>query len=601
MKKLVVLVCLVFCFGFVVAEEFRVNQGGTGGARSVEWFNTPGSWEENGGEIGPGDIIYFEGTINDEVSVHGSGTPGNPIILDGYQGGECSPKIKQPCPGVTIDRNHEGRNYYYGIYIDNQDYIEVRDFNIIDGSHGIVIRGEDSTEVDAETSDHILIRDNYLADLGGRGIGSGNHWRRESPHVTVSTTYLTVGGARGDGNVFYNIAYMDSGSASSCITLSYSKDTVISYNTFYNDYSPLVVNGCDAIVTIPNTERLLIEYNSFYGMGEDALDLKGAAQDTIVRFNKADRIFQAAWQIHSLSDNTYVYGNLAEGTWLPTDSKPDGKGNWAGLMVYRSPDNVFFWSNIAYDWDSAGFNSNSDWDNDDPERAKPSSNINVWGNTLAYNNDDGKYSAGFSALDPTSSFSRNNIIYKNSMEAQNNLQMAVNPGVVSGADYDYDMFWTGGDFGMAYEIKSSGVTDFDGFVSETGLEQNAIIVDPLFENPEGRDFRLKEGSPAIDDACVEVKVSDLENWDPPTIQGVDYSLEVTPDLALGPGTDWSQTPPVVEVVSQDDFGDGWECGAYVYGERVCLGFSDVVDAVEDWKVNGDVGALLLVVEGWRNC
>jgi len=56
---------------------------------------------------------------------------------------------------------------------------------------------------------------------------------------------------------------------------------------------------------------------------------------------------------------------------------------------------------------------------------------------------------------------------------------------------DYNLYWNA----SGQKVDFFGLT-FDQWKSK-GMDVHSLIVDPLFENPEKRDFRLKENSPAF--------------------------------------------------------------------------------------------------------
>jgi len=92
-------------------------------AWSVAQFNSSGIWnslpEPDDRFIGPGDIVYFSGTITTWIDVPGSGTCSNKITLDGWKDGTCTP-ISQTC---TNSADFSGA----GIEIE-QDNIVITDF-----------------------------------------------------------------------------------------------------------------------------------------------------------------------------------------------------------------------------------------------------------------------------------------------------------------------------------------------------------------------------------------------------------------------------------------------------------------------------------------
>lgn len=64
-------------------ETFYVSQAGGGGTNAMAWFNGATNWAnpKTSGKVGPGDLVFFVGTITNEVFLRGSGTPSAPITI----------------------------------------------------------------------------------------------------------------------------------------------------------------------------------------------------------------------------------------------------------------------------------------------------------------------------------------------------------------------------------------------------------------------------------------------------------------------------------------------------------------------------------------
>jgi hypothetical protein len=96
------------------AEKHYVTQNGAGAKNgtslanswSVADFNTAANWNSaantDDNKIGPGDSVYFSGTITTKPMVPGSGTVNNHIIIDGYENGDCQPLVAECTNAVNF-------------------------------------------------------------------------------------------------------------------------------------------------------------------------------------------------------------------------------------------------------------------------------------------------------------------------------------------------------------------------------------------------------------------------------------------------------------------------------------------------------------------
>ena len=110
MKKLTTLplaALFVFLATFPAAAEHiyiaQTARGANTGADAANahgytWFNDDGNWSAivaNDGKIGPGDTVHLTGTINNQLSIQGSGTTSNRITI------KFDPGAKMSAPSWT--------------------------------------------------------------------------------------------------------------------------------------------------------------------------------------------------------------------------------------------------------------------------------------------------------------------------------------------------------------------------------------------------------------------------------------------------------------------------------------------------------------------
>ncbi len=563
MKRIIATIITIGCLLlpaqiYAAANNYYVTQNGKGtndgksmvNSWSVSDFNSPANWSttDHPNRIDPGDTVYFSGTVTTILKPQGGGTSGNYITLDGWEGGTCDP-IESECTSsaeITAPK--------YSFWLRNQDYIIIQDFRM--PGNTLQLAG---TSQGAKGSDYIIIRRNFVHDNTGNGIDIDY------------ATYITIGGASGDGNVVKDVGTT---TAHSDVSFESVDDGIISYNWLYATKSTgaSTDRGIDGIVTQP-ADGVLIEYNTIHShkakhsyYGENAIDLKSNTKNVIIRFNHIyDHWQEAHVLLHGGTQNVYVYGNLFR----------DGFG---GILLYqRSGYNTLkdnhIWANIFSGLADMGVGTAS-------SGGSMGTNY-VYNNTMAYNGYDctklsgashtaGPYNNGI-RLELGKTHIKNNIFYKNHPEMADYLQASTTSTSNIGSLEHNTFYWPS----RTSYIRSGGVKrNIANLQSTSNLDNDLHGVndaDPNFEDPDGADntygtvddnFTLLSGSSAIDSG------TDLSECFNVTIQGIGNNICY--DDGLDPAnTNWTTIPPTVGTIKQKENGS-WDRGAYVYtGDALC--------------------------------
>ena len=210
----------------------------------------------NNSTFSGGDVITLCGTISSQVIIPSSGSDNNNRIT--YTSYGSNPAILiTPKSGAALYGEHKSYLIIDGIEVKVIWSIYV-DYGIsfVNGCH------------------YITIKNNTVHDVK-KGI-----------FITSSTSqrnsYITIGGAYGDGNTVYNCVG-DSPTGSADLNLALIDDLVVSYNKLYGEGS----SGIDGVAATV-CDKVLRESNNLYGhmydSGEDGIDLKGST-NVIVRKN----------------------------------------------------------------------------------------------------------------------------------------------------------------------------------------------------------------------------------------------------------------------------------------------------------------------------
>jgi len=576
----IILFLLIPIIAFAATDTHYVTQSGAGNqdgtsaanAFSVSDFNSSANWDtdvDDDNKIGPGDTVYFSGTITTRLLLPAgySGTSGNYITLDGWEGGTCDPVADHDattfgsddgvdlnaCPSAAIIDLDD--NETDAVYFQWNSYIIFQDFQIRDALRGIRLRG------DGGDPSNVIIRRNYVHDIYTTGLIMTEGYNYD---------YTTIGGADGDGNFFYNCAERNRISVAQAQSINLGSDDIIfSYNEVSHDF---VADESHNVIEIHTGNGQLIEYNTVsYPSSDACLSAKATGgSNKIIRFNK---FHHGKYGISISTDqgtgnnDIYVYGNFM----YDITDQLDNNGEGQALRVYRYYDNIHFWGNIISLADSRGIAVMKDVD--------PQGDVYIYNNTVykagnntALNTSDknGIYISYYSDL---LDIRVANNIFSNCDASNYNAIYNVNVADAQISTFDYNTYYYPGQTPQIYWKGSTGSL-MSWFTTNTIWGDNGEVADPGFIDANGADN--VDGTPdddlTLDGTNVDDGV-DLSACFTPSVQGVTYTICY--DDALDPsGTDWTTTPPTVVVVKQDDYGTGWERGAYVFGPTITVTATD---------------------------
>jgi hypothetical protein len=541
--------------GAYVSEEaiYYVTQAGAGNYSGSDIDNAMRVENEFNALSGnkEGNTYFFSGTITSEVVIDISGTGGGGYItLDGYQAGDVNHISGEDTNAALIDINNKSTGVR-GIYANRENYIIIQDFRIKRAGHGIYFEGESTVDCT-----NIIIRRVWVEDMYNIGIELGG------ADGSAGVSYGTI-----QDSVIYDIGRSRSTSAISNINLDQGHNIVIKNNHIYNHVATaLVYDGADGVVG-HGVQGLLLEGNLMYHFGEDALDFKmdgtQSPQNLIARYNRMYDTKQYCITVQGEGDNAYIYANYFG---------KEGETTGDDLVIQmRGFEDVFVWANIFYKPDHAGFIAIN------VNETKVVDNSTLWNNTIVKSGQqtdpDQDFFAGIAWWDAKTSLSHeayNNILIDNNEAANLDFQIWMDSNITFNGTTDYNLFHLTGDApnvdwdGNERELTNPMASNV--FCTTDGQDCNGNVGAPLFVDYGNQNFTLQVDSPAIDSGTPITTGGILNgrNWDVPTIQGVDYSLIVTPDLALDPSnTDWTTIPPTVQTLDQDDYGSIWDQGAYI--------------------------------------
>lgn len=493
------------------AATYYVGQKSAGARNGISYANRMSVSTHNSSNFEPGDTIFLCDTITSRIIVPDSGSSGNVITYRGDYAGHAS--------DLNIADGGSGQISYT-----QKDYITFQSLTLRNGSYGITSVGG---------SDHIIIKKCTIHDNSVKGI----HF-----HGTYGeNSYVTIGGASGDGNTIYNISTTTAGTD---VMLSHVSQFIVSHNTLYGTGAL----GVDGIAT-EYASYGVIEYNKIYDHPrEDGIDFKENSHHIITRFNNIyGHPNQSGITVQRGSYNMYIYGNQVYDT--SYGAIYIKRGDWSGHNV----ENIYIWSNLLYDNEMVGVAVSSSGTS-----SSAISNVRIYNNVIA---SSGTASAtylntGIDIRYGSGHVVKNNIFFGNTgTSGREYAQMYVASGYTTGVTFQYNQGYYAGQQTAKVYWGARGLLNFDSATAGS----NNVLSNPGFTNEPGNDYTLLGIS-----VCKDTGVDLSGLVGSVTIQGTTHNMYYNDGLDDS-YVDFSTSPPTVREAKQEDYGS-WEKGAYIYIE-----------------------------------
>jgi hypothetical protein len=554
MKAISLIICIAISFfliGNAAAETYFVGQNAKGSGDGTSISNLMSVSTHNSYSFEPGDTINLIGTIKSTIKPPSSGAKGQYITYDGLYSGNAS----TPWNGLAVlNGGNEEKSNFAGIKIVAKSYLIVQDLEICYFREGIMIYG-----INSVGSDNIIIRRNFIHNIGSRGVVC-----MPSSTYKSRNTNITIGGSKQDGNELKNIGM---GTDGYDINFGAVDGGIASYNHCWanggNDgvWGTSDDRGISGISWGFNPTNLLIEHNKVHahndnyysgpeynlkGKGEHGIGGKGGT-NVVVRYNHVfDHLIgqgQAVVMYGNWS-NYRVYGNKIENNLLgiyTNDSsvcKEDVPEGMCDDGVNPGPGYIY--SNVIVKTKTySGILVGDPYCFTDSSRSPDKiTSLYIYNNTIAY-----------CATDPAAStetgihlrarygkiYIKNNILYKNRPNSSDNVQVWV--GDASDVTMDYNHY---------YWPNTLSKTRWDGKIYNSielpNQESSGTEGDPGLIDPENHNFKIQGDSLCVDSAA------DLGDM---------Y------DIGLSTITNWEDNPPDVKNLTHSEFNE-WDKGAYVF-------------------------------------
>ncbi len=358
---------------------------------------------------------------------------------------------------------------------------------------------------------------------------------------TYNTSSATLGGIylTGSNSIIRNLSAHDTFRHPICVYTG-ATNNVVTNITAYNSYgtSPICIYGA-------GTTGNLVQNSTFYN-------------DTYLR--SAYVFTGSVWSVvvaHGGSQNNTVDSCLIYSTAGPFRTNAFN-GHGYGVLVGDSTTSLTVSHSLIYgtfEWGvDVGSGGNSGLTN--------GASITLWGNLLDVSQSTSSASGGLGIL---LTGSVGSIVYNNTVYGPAATTNAAITQVTTstGALVKNNIFWTGNYTSVDASSESSTAYDYNDYFSASGTpfswggtaynfanwktnsaqDGHSLSSDPKLTNAPGENFALLPGSPAIDAGT---------------------NLGSTYQLGLSPSSSW---PGGVVSFNQNNFGGGWEIGAYVFPLR----------------------------------
>ena len=494
----------------VEGSVYYVSQSSAGGGSGSSYDNRMSVADHDGSTFSPGDVIYLVDTITSRIEIPSSGDPGNEITYRGDYTGH---------PGVLDVYTSYGSisgDYKQNITIDG---LEIRNgrlgISFINGNHNITIKRCEIHQMTGE---------------GAKGILIGSNTSPVSRNSNI-----VIGGAPGDGNEVFNCGQNTGGGD---IITAHCNDVLISYNRCYGGNTDTGIDGYADMGSIGG----IIEYNEFSNhvksdyyptgeYGEDGVDLKGSS-DYVVRYN-------------------HIYGNRVNGIGFNEIYQGYGK-TCTNIRIYNNfvhgsgntNINTMDLLHTAYIYNNLISNSKT---GHGMVCTNGGEDVWIYNNTFVNNYCEpvtgGLHKYQLLIGSGENRYVKNNIFYSDTHAKLIYKRYTDDSSV----HFDNNRYcYTGG----AVLFNWDGVNKTLAQVQALGQEANGSEGNPGFDDIANADYTL-----AFDSACINTG-ADL---------GTDYAWGLDPI-----NTDFTTYPPSVYTLDQNNYGVGWEIGAYVFTGVACL-------------------------------
>lgn len=554
MKRLFYIFFVVFCLPVFAsgAESYYVTQSGAGSKNGTSLANAWDASQFNAlsGAGYAGDTIYFSGTFTTRIEVYNIyGTSGNPVVLDGYEAGDCDPINDCDEGDFTCDGNTNSsaillKGIDVGGNIEGPDYINIQDFRMTrdDGKHSTFrILGDVSEGDDEKHCDYINVKRNFVYESDGPMF------------YYYSGRYSTI-----EDNKFFVFGQTYTDVTHQGVDLIETDDLIFRGNEVGHDETSYP-SGCTSgeLIELHGCNRILIEYNDCYGAPQQAgirpKEWGGTHGDIIIRFNKVhDNVNTTSGKgiylrtsVDQALENIYIYGNYIYNNGID------------GIMFGRNVSNIHIWSNLITDNGKYGIET---WNDPAP------SDMYIYNNTLARNGDIAGDTRGGIVLTVGSGiYVKNNIFWNNQPSGVESKYYQFYSSITPSA-LDYNTLYHSSSTDLWYY--SSGERNLAWMIANTAFCDNSAVEDPTFTNPDGDDYTLTAAGTAGEDLsecfyvvvqgktikmCYEHGIDDDMDW-----------MGDAKDLLDNANEDANYIPTYV--ANRNDYNSGtWGRGAYVYG------------------------------------
>jgi hypothetical protein len=406
-------------------------------------------------------------------------------------------------PALYLDRGYRHATNYC-VDINAKNYLTFQNMELYGGAEGFVVYNN---------ATYITIKKNTCHGMNNRGV------------LLEAADEIIAGGASGDGNEIYNCG---TDTAGGDITMGAATNVLISYNHLYGNG---VDQGVDGVVVEGTGTGIIIEHNKVHDHYlEDGIDIKHG-NGCIIRFNEVYGNRYMGVTVQMNSHDVQVYGNIIHDN--------DEMGIWIrdGHAGAVEVENIHIWSNLIYDNGHSGIEIN------DAGEGAPKGSVYIYNNVLANNgaNPANTYHTGIDIQAGTNYYIKNNIFYNNRHDTATykTRQIYIGSGQTATTALDNNQYYSADGSIVVYWGAAGDVT-LATLIASHSQETNGFESDPLFSNPATSDYTLQAAADAIDEGA---------------------NLGSPYDTGLDPLSTW---PYNAQTLDQDNYGIGWDVGAYVF-------------------------------------